>query len=296
MKHQKNIRATRRGPLEKWASDGEQVLRIRITTAVLLGLIVVGGVLYLSVATTGILLGVFLILAGWEWSGLVGWSRPIARILYVLLLAILAFYVWRWNETGYIFKSLNLLGIGWWSIAVVLVVAAQLQRLRKFTGLVSNGVCGLVVLLPGWSGIVWLLENDRMMLLSMFALIWAADCGAYFVGKRWGQRRLASNVSPGKTWEGVVGGLGLGAITAVLISYVTVLSDVARIAFVVIALAAICVSIVGDLFESMLKRRIGVKDSSQMLPGHGGVMDRIDGLVAASPIFVGGLHYWVNRL
>ena len=272
------------------------MLRTRITTAVLLGLIVVGGVLYLSAATTGFLLGVFLILAGWEWSGLVGWSRPVARISYVLLLAILAFYVWRWNETGYLFASLNLLGIGWWSIATVLVVAAQLQRLRRVTGLVSNGVCGLVVLLPAWSAIVWLLENDRMMLLSLFALIWVADVGAYFVGKQWGQRRLASNVSPGKTWEGVAGGLGLGAITAVLISYAVVLSDVARIAFVVIALATICVSIVGDLFESMLKRRIGVKDSSQMLPGHGGVMDRIDGLVAASPIFVGGLHYWVNRL
>ncbi len=271
-------------------------MRTRIATAALLGLIVIGGVLYLSNAAAGILLGLFLILGAWEWSTLIGWSRPVPRISYTLLLTILAYCVWQRNETGDVFATLNLLGIGWWLIAITLVVAAQLQRLGRSIGLASNGVCGLVVLLPAWSGIVWLLENDRTMLLSLFALIWVADGGAYFVGKRWGRRRLASNVSPGKSWEGVAGGLGLGVIAAVLISYTVVLSDAARIAFVVIALVTICVSIIGDLFESMLKRHIGAKDSSRMLPGHGGVLDRIDGLVAASPIFVGGLHYWVNRL
>jgi phosphatidate cytidylyltransferase len=271
-------------------------LKARFATAAALGLIVVGGVLYLPAAVTGMLLGVFLVAGGWEWTALIGWSRPVARISYAVLIGILAILVWHSNETGQVLPYLNLLAIAWWLIAAIFVVAAQLQRLGPFIGLVSNGACGLVVLLPAWSGIVWLLENDRAMLLSLFALIWIADGGAYFVGKRWGRRRLASNVSPGKTWEGVAGGLGLGATTAVVISYAVVLSNAAQIAFIVIAIATICVSIVGDLFESMLKRHIGVKDSSQLLPGHGGVMDRIDGLVAASPIFVGGLHYWVYRL
>lgn len=272
------------------------MLKTRVITAVVLAILIVGAVLHLPPVGSAALLGGFVIIAAWEWSGLIGWTRKSWKIAYSVVLAVLAYCVWRWNETGPLFPYLNLLAVVWWSIAAILVVAAQLQRLGRFVGLAANGICGLVVLLPAWSGVVWMLENDRAMLLTIFALIWVTDGAAFFVGKRWGRRRLASHVSPGKTWEGVAGGLGSGTICAVIISNTVVLSDAARIAFIVIAVAAIVASVVGDLFESMLKRHIGVKDSGQILPGHGGVMDRIDGFVAAAPIFVAGLYYGVNRL
>ena len=153
-----------------------------------------------------------------------------------------------------------------------------------------------MVLLPAWSGVVWLLENDSAMLLIFFTLIWVTDGVAFFVGKRWGRRRLASHVSPGKTWEGLIGGLGFGTIYAVAVSSAMALSVAAQIVFIVTAVAAMIASVIGDLFESMLKRRVGMKDSGRILPGHGGVLDRIDGLVAATPIFVAGLYHGVNRL
>jgi len=103
-------------------------------------------------------------------------------------------------------------------------------------------------------------------------------------------------VSPGKTWEGLIGGLGFGTIYAVAVSSAMALSVAAQIVFIVTAVAAMIASVIGDLFESMLKRRVGMKDSGRILPGHGGVLDRIDGLVAATPIFVAGLYHGVNRL
>jgi phosphatidate cytidylyltransferase len=242
-----------------------------------------------------VVLGVFLITAAWEWSGLVGWRRADARVSYTALLAVLALAIWRWNETAALFSYLHSLAIVWWIAALILIIAAQRRRLGKFIDLASNGAVGLMVLLSAWSAIVWLLNNDRTMLLTLFALIWVADAAAYFVGKRWGHRRLASNVSPGKSWEGVAGGLGFGAVCAVAISYVVVIPDNARIGFIVVAMITIIASIIGDLFESMLKRHVGVKDSGQILPGHGGVMDRIDGLVAAAPVFTAGLYHWVYR-
>ena len=272
------------------------VLKTRVVTAIVLGILVVGAVVLLPPAATAMLLSVFVIIAAWEWSGLIGWTSTGLKIGYSVLIAVLALAIWRWNQIGSLFVYLNVLALVWWSIAAMAVVAAQLERLGRFGGLVTNSVSGLMVLLPAWSGIVWLLENDRAMLLTIFALIWVADGAAFFVGKRWGRTKLASKVSPGKTWEGVAGGLGFGVFCAIILSQVRVLSDAAMIAFIGIAVAAISASVVGDLFESMVKRRIGVKDSGQILPGHGGVMDRIDGLVAAAPIFVVGLHYGVNRL
>jgi phosphatidate cytidylyltransferase len=257
--------------------------------------LVVVGVRYLPAPLMAVFLGVFLVTAAWEWSGLIGWRGLGARISYTALLAVLAVAVWRWNEYAALFSYIYYFAIVWWSVALVLIIAAQRQRLGKFIDLARNGAIGLMVLLSAWSAIVWLLNNDRTMLLTLFALIWVADAAAYFVGKRWGHRRLASNVSPGKSWEGVAGGLGFGAVCAVAISYAVVIADDARIGFIVVAMATIIASIIGDLFESMLKRNLGVKDSGQILPGHGGVMDRIDGFVAAAPVFAAGLHHWVYK-
>tara|TARA_Y100000590_G_scaffold358471_1_gene413841 strand:+ start:760 stop:1578 length:819 start_codon:yes stop_codon:yes gene_type:complete len=272
------------------------VLKKRVITAVLLGILVVGAVLCLATTVTAAVLGGFVLIAAWEWSGLIGWTNNRQKLAYSVLLALLAYCVWRWNESASLFSYLNIVALVSWLFATILVIVVHQQRMRCFAGIAASGVCGLVVLLPAWSGIVWLLENDTGMLLAFFTLIWVMDGMAFFVGKRWGKRRLASYVSPGKSWEGLVGGVGFGTIYAVAISSVMALSDAAQFAFVLTAVAAMIASVIGDLFESMLKRRVGMKDSGRILPGHGGVMDRIDGLVAATPIFVAGLYHWVNRL
>lgn len=257
---------------------------------------VVGGVFFLPVEGVAALLGAFLSAAAWELSGLFGWKHRGARIAYAALLTLLAFLMWRWRAHEELASRLHLLAIGWWSAALILIVAAQRRRLSNFVAFASNGATGLMVLLPAWSAIVWLLITDRAMLLSLFALIWVADAAAFYFGRRWGRRRLASNVSPGKSWVGAAAGLGLGVVCAVVISYAVLGPDSAPIRFILLAAITVFASIVGDLFESMLKRHVGAKDSGRILPGHGGVMDRIDGLVAAAPVFAAGLYYWVNRL
>jgi phosphatidate cytidylyltransferase len=271
-------------------------LQIRLLTAGVLAPIVVCGIVFLSPDQVAALLGIFLVVGAWEWSGLLGWKRKAGRVLYTGTLVLCAVIVWRWNEHVAVFPHLHFLAIIWWILALVLVIAAQRQRLGKFVASAGNGVSGLLVLLPAWSAIVWLLNNDRAMLLSLFALIWVADAAAYFVGRKYGRVRLASNVSPGKSWEGVAGGVGFGVVCAIAISRSVLLSDNAGWAFVIVAMVTIFASIIGDLFESMLKRNIGAKDSGQILPGHGGVLDRIDGLVAAAPVFAVGLHQWVYKL
>jgi phosphatidate cytidylyltransferase len=271
-------------------------LKLRIITAGILGILIVGGLFYLPIGANAVLLGAFLVVAAWEWSALVGWSSISVRLCYTVLVVALSICIWRWNETAEIFTFIYRGAVIWWCLCAILVILAQRRRLGSLILIANNATAGIIVLLSAWSAIVWLLFNDRTLLFAVFMLVWVADGAAFFVGRRWGRHRLAPNVSPGKSWEGVLGGIGFGALSGVLISYTIVLSDKARIAFVVICVGTICISIVGDLFESMLKRNRGVKDSGQILPGHGGVLDRIDGLVAAAPVFVAGIHSWVRHL
>ena len=120
-------------------------------------------------------------------------------------------------------------------------------------------------------------------------MIWSADTGAYFVGQRWGRNKLASQVSPGKTREGLYGGLSLGLVAAVLCSLLLPLTLYKFILFLLVCLITIAMSVVGDLTESLIKRNSGVKDSGGLLPGHGGALDRIDSLTAAAPVFFSGI-------
>lgn len=272
------------------------MLKTRILTALVLATLVVTGLFYFPPIVTAFVLGVFLLAGAWECSRLLGWTHTGARALYTVTIAAAAVMVWQWNETGGLFAPFVLTGVAWWVLALCFVVAAQRQRLGGGIAVASNPLVGGLVLLPAWSAVVWLVRNDPAMLLVLFLLIWTADAAAYFVGKRWGRRRLAPHVSPGKTWEGVAGGLGFGAVVAVGASNWMVFSTSAQIGFIVTGLFTITASVVGDLFVSMLKRHAGLKDSGRILPGHGGVMDRIDGLVAAAPVFAAVLYFWVSRL
>ena len=179
----------------------------------------------------------------------------------------------------------------WWAAATVRVARFKsnaAQSVSPWRGLLA----GFLVLLPPFIGLSALHREAAFgpgYVLFLFFLIWAADSGAYFVGRRMGRRKLAPNVSPGKSWEGLVGGLSAAAVVAVIGGRLLGLSGETMVWFVPLCLVVVLVSVVGDLVESLFKRSAGVKDSGRLLPGHGGALDRIDSITAAAPAFYLGL-------
>ena len=162
------------------------------------------------------------------------------------------------------------------------------------SGRVFKSLLGILLLVSAWAALLRLHarpETGPKLVLFLMILIWVADSGAYFAGRKWGTSKLAPAVSPGKTWEGVYGALiacTLFAVASALLLHTTG----ARItAFVAVCIVTILFSIVGDLQESLLKRQVGIKDSGRLIPGHGGILDRIDSLIAAGPVFLLGLEW-----
>jgi len=186
---------------------------------------------------------------------------------------------------GTLARPLFLLASGWWGGAAAMLVQVQRGHDPWPTGGIAWAVLGSLALVPCYLALVWLHVHDRWALLALFVLVWSADTAAYFAGRRYGVRRLAPRLSPGKSWMGAVAAVGTGF--AVGAGSALLPGPGARS---VVAMAAagglvVVVSIFGDLFESLVKRRGGFKDSGTILPGHGGVLDRIDSLLAAAPCY-----------
>lgn len=191
--------------------------------------------------------------------------------------------------------------IGWWIFALLLVISYP-RSSRYWRGLSwLKGLFGLFTLLPTWIGIN-LIRADNFqfdqqtgawLLLYVFSLVWAADIGAYFAGKAFGKHKLMPNVSPGKTIEGMLGGLVASSALIFLALQTELFSSQNTFHIVAISLIVVVSSVLGDLLESMLKRQAGVKDSGTILPGHGGILDRVDSLTAALPIFACFYFYFI---
>lgn len=262
------------------------MLKQRVITGVMLGVLVVAAILLFSPIWFQLFFAVCIGLGAWEWSALAGVRAAIWRASYAALLLALMF-VSVHAETG--LRDLLLhLSVPFWLIALALVFfypagAAAWQRVAVLLPL------GLLVLLPGWLALVALRELDAHVfyVVLLIGLIVAADSGAYFAGRAFGRHKLAQRVSPNKTWEGFAG----GQLAACVVLWVTLLGrdlELTGTQWLLATLGALIVasaSVVGDLFESMLKRQAGVKDSGTLLPGHGGVLDRIDSLTAALPVY-----------
>ncbi|MBL8534668.1 MAG: phosphatidate cytidylyltransferase [Betaproteobacteria bacterium] len=259
------------------------MLGLRLLTAAVLVPLALAGLFMLSNALWALASGVFVLIGAWEWSRLAG-GRGMVRIAYTVVVAVAGVAVYSLSAA----PSDSSVGVA----SVILAAAVAFWILAAVPWLVATWhvrspvllhVVGAVVLIPAWLGGI-LLQREPVRFLVLMAVVWVADSGAYFVGRKFGRRKLAPRISPGKSWEGVA-----GAAVAVLLYYFVVNrirpgalpgDGLAGLLFLELMLA---LSIVGDLFESWMKREAGVKDSGTLLPGHGGVLDRIDSLTSTLP-------------
>jgi phosphatidate cytidylyltransferase len=261
-------------------------LRNRVATAAVLIALLLAVLFWLPAAATVGLLTVVVLLGAWEWSAFVKLADPLLRGAYVALIAVLLPLAWAATRTPGSLKALLGGALLWWLAALAWIVLGP-QRVGRW----SAGLAGLLSLVPAWLALMRLrLETAHGAQWVLFALVlvWMADIGAYFCGRRFGRRRLAPIVSPGKTWEGALGGLIASGLVAAAGSAWFRL-PLGR--FLVLCLAAVVFSIIGDLTESLLKRFAGMKDSGTLFPGHGGVMDRIDSVTGAAPVLLLGLTF-----
>jgi phosphatidate cytidylyltransferase len=257
-------------------------LRKRIITAVILGGGFLAIALLLPAIATYVVLTLLILAGAWEWSGFLRLRSVGLRASYVALSAALLPVVWLVAESPEGREIVLAIAVVWWVIALVWIAFAP-QRVTSSLA----GLAGLLALVPAWLALMRLRADlGAQWMLFTFLLVIAADIGAFFAGRRFGRLRLAPAVSPGKTWEGVLGGIAGGAILALCGSF---WFGVPAYAFVPLCLAVVAFSVVGDLTESLLKRFAGLKDSGTLFPGHGGVMDRIDSVTGAAPVLLFGL-------
>lgn len=259
------------------------MLKQRIITALVLLPIALGGFFLLDGGAFALFIGLVVSLGAWEWARLAGFGTQPARVGYAALVAALLFGLYQVPALA---PWVLAAGILWWVAATLLVLGYPASS-RYWGGSVGKLVIGLLILLPAWQGLVlfkqWPLAN--WLILAVMVLVWAADIGAYFSGKAFGKRKLAPAVSPGKSWEGLIGGLCTSLLITLGVGIFRGWAGGELLAGLLGAALVVLISVVGDLTESMFKRQSGIKDSSNLLPGHGGVLDRIDSLTAAIPMF-----------
>ena len=227
-------------------------------------------------------------LAAWEWGGLMRQDQP-ARVMYAFVLLL---FCWQLAVAAdQLVPVLLAVAVVFW----ILVVPLWFRFKWTLAGNDFFGyLLGALVILPTWAAMVALHAVSNWLLLAAMALVWVADISAYFAGRRFGKHKLAATISPGKTWEGVAGAMvGVLIYGGIVLTYSPLAGQVPLagplLALLLILLTA--VSVMGDLFESLLKRQAGIKDSSNLLPGHGGVLDRIDALTSTLPLAALILHF-----
>ena len=260
----------------------------RVLTALLLLAVFVPAMLWAPAWLWSILVAGVVGMAAYEWARLSHFPQLSAR-LYAGLLALSALILpslltpnWPAYQA-----ALVLLAVGFWLLIAPLWLLGRWHAEQPFL----RAVFGVVVLMPTWAALLYLHARGPAILIGVMAIVWIADTAAYFSGRHFGRHKLAPSISPGKTWEGVAGALVAVSLYAGVLSLLTGM-PLLRLFLMVCGL--LYLSVLGDLFESWIKRVSGMKDSGGMLPGHGGVLDRIDALTATLPI-AAGMLIWLER-
>lgn len=259
------------------------MLKQRILTALVLLPIALGGFFLLDGGWFALFIGAVVSLGAWEWARLAGFAAQPLRVGYAALVAGLLGLLYQLPMLAPVVLVLALL---WWLVALALVVGYP-QSSRFWSGSWQRVLIGLLLLLPAWQGLVLFKQwpQGNWLILAVMVLVWGADIGAYFAGKAFGKRKLAAQVSPGKSWEGFYGGMAASLLITLGVAIYREWSLFDAVLALLGAAVVVAFSVLGDLNESMFKRQAGIKDSSNLLPGHGGILDRIDSLTAAIPVF-----------
>jgi len=269
------------------------MLKSRLLTAFLMGPLILWAIYAMPETPFAIFSLVLVSLGAWEWSVFAGWVKPLQRNLYFIINVL--FFV-----TVLFFQNIELdliiiaASLFWWAICIPLLLSFPFKDKTLLHSREIKTLVGIILLLATLVSMVLIRNNPAYgseYVLYIILIIWFADSGAYFAGRALGKNKLIPNVSPGKTWEGVAGAIVATLIVAFVSLDLLSIPSSHSLIFILVTLVAVIYSIVGDLSESMFKRMANIKDSGSLIPGHGGILDRIDSLMSALPVFYAGL--WV---
>lgn len=280
------------------------MLKERIISAIILIAIVLTALLLFSPFYFALALGVVVTLGVWEWTQFARLKQDVWRFVITAIAGTFLF-LWIYSQADYLnagrvfegyAEPLLLAAVVWWILVTSQVISYPKSAALWGKSVLLQLIFAFLTLIPFLIGVLLLRLNQYavdqyhgfILLMYVFVLVWAADSGAYFAGRKFGKRKLAPKVSPGKSWEGVLGGLITACIFAfafLQLSKDSLIGTTSASSFVALSVATVAISVLGDLTESMFKRESGIKDSSNLIPGHGGILDRIDSLTAAVPFF-----------
>ena len=262
------------------------MLKQRVVTAIILIALLVGSLIFLPTPAVAVVFGLFAIIAAWEWTRLSGLTRIAYRLLYVGLaisLGIVVYYLAIENHR--LLTILLMVTAAWWLLLLGSLISGNAMLFSSLPRMLS----GIIILVPAWASAVYLhaiKDTGLSVILFLIIVVGVADSAAFFVGRKWGRHKLAPTVSPGKTVEGMLGGsLFVLIVTLVFGTLVLKFRGTQLLLFASIGIVTGLFSVLGDLAESKYKRVAGIKDSGSILPGHGGVLDRIDAFTAAAPVY-----------
>jgi phosphatidate cytidylyltransferase len=270
--------------------------RTRLLAALVMAPLAIAAVLLLPTPWMAALSAAAFLIGLWEWLKLTDIEDTIARsVLLVVNLLLMVALVWAsQSNTGgslVLLQIMVMIGVGWWCLAAVWLRYYEFASDHDTHARIFKLAAATLSVIPAWCALALIhasQPNGNRWLLVALMIVWAADSGAYFAGRKFGRVKLSPRISPNKTVEGLIGGVVAGMALA-LVAAPFAGASVKQLPYVaIVALWTILFSVVGDLFESLLKRHVGVKDSSKLIPGHGGVLDRIDSILAALPVFALG--------
>jgi phosphatidate cytidylyltransferase len=282
------------------------MLLTRIITAAILAPLIILAIFKLPTVYFSLIFAIIMLLAGWEWIKLADITSPFKRVLFylVMILPMLAVHFWTQilellalsldnpnvRDYAWLLECLTVPAVLFWILAMSLIGKAPTSMLNLQLKPRNKLLLGAFILSAAWMFVSRLHSlYEHSMMFYFFVLIWAADISAYFVGRKWGQAKLSPEISPGKTIAGMYGALASAIICAIALGLYFQFNVVFLMDFVLLSLLTVLVSIYGDLFFSVVKRQVGAKDSGAILPGHGGILDRLDSVIAAAPCFYAGL-------
>ncbi|GGD56971.1 phosphatidate cytidylyltransferase [Pseudoxanthomonas indica] len=268
--------------------------KVRVIAALAMAPIAIAAILMLSTPWLAALAALVFLIGLWEWFKLAEIDDSLPRTL-LLLANLLLMVLLVWASAGspdlVPLRLVSLLGVVWWLLALLWLRYFNFASDHQTWARGFKLAAGTLAVVPAWCALCLIhasQPNGHRWLFVALAMVWAADSGAYFAGRRFGKHKLAPRISPNKTIEGLLGGLAAGLLIAAGGTFFAG-AGLAELPFVlIVAVATVLGSVVGDLFESLIKRHVGAKDSGDVIPGHGGVLDRVDGVLAALPIFALG--------